>query len=49
MEKNGYRRKMSFYSALLILFGILLSPVPYLHAEEIPYGTGTWDADSLEY
>ncbi len=47
MGKGSYRRKVSVSSALLIFFGILLSPPPYLNAEEIPYRTGIWDTDSL--
>ena len=46
MGKGRYRRIMSVFSALLILFGILILP-PHLNAEEIPYKTGIWDSDSL--
>jgi len=47
MVKVIYMWKVRVFSALMVLFGILLSPAPHLYAEGFPYGTGTWDADSL--
>ena len=47
MEKGRYLWNVSVSSALMILFGILLFPPLHLNAEEIPYRTGIWEADSL--
>jgi hypothetical protein len=47
MDRFNAFLKFSFYTLVWILSITFLSPSLYLLAEEIPYGTGSWDSDSL--
>ncbi|MGD8535353.1 MAG: DUF6067 family protein, partial [Candidatus Aminicenantes bacterium] len=47
MDRFNTFQKLGFYTLVWILFITSLSPSLSLFAEEIPYGTGSWDSDSL--
>ena len=38
---------LSVYSVVVLIFISILSPTPSLLAEEIPFGIGSWDSDTL--
>jgi len=47
MDRFNAFLKLSFYTLVWILSITFLSPSLYLLSDEIPYGTGSWDSDSL--
>ena len=47
MDRFIFSLKSSLCLAAWILSASLLSPPLYALSDEIPYGTGSWDSDSL--
>ncbi len=47
MDRFKHISRACVYTVVFAAALIILSPPPHLLAEEIPYGTGTWDSDSF--